>query len=79
MHKNFEERDSRMKDMAGGKMLKVAAVKEEEPKRKRERTPKRSGGDNHSEVNDIPPLLAAKRGKRRQGVQRSPRQLRAGL
>jgi hypothetical protein len=35
MHKNFEERDSRMKDMAGGKMLKVAAVKEEEPKNKR--------------------------------------------
>jgi hypothetical protein len=30
MHKNFDEGGNRMRDMAGGKMLKVAAVKEEE-------------------------------------------------
>jgi hypothetical protein len=31
MHKNFDERDNRMRAMGGGKTLKVAAVKEEDP------------------------------------------------
>ena len=61
-----------MKDMAGGKTLKVAAVKGEEPKRKRQKPLKISGGDNHSEVNDIPPLLAAKGEKGGEGFKGHP-------
>jgi hypothetical protein len=41
--------------MGGGKTLKVAAVKEEEPRKKRDKTPKRSEG-----LHEPPPVLAAK-------------------
>ena len=67
MHKNFDERDSRMREMGGGKTLKVAAVKEEEPRKKRDKTPKRSEG-----LHEPPPVLAAKGEKGGKGFKGHP-------
>ena len=67
MHKNFDERDIRMREMSGGKTLRVAAVKEEEPRRKREKTPKRSEG--HLEPL---PVLAVKGDKGGKGFRGHP-------